>query len=98
MIVRVGGFPWLESSARKATKETMTTPNTDSTTGALVGGVETAGSKPAGPSVRPNEPPIPTKTKNQNIRVSPAVLDAARKDGEELLRELRTSLGGLTQS
>ena len=76
----------------------MTTPNTDSTTGALVGGVETAGSKPAGPSARPNEPPIPTKANNQNIRVSPAVLDAARKDGEELLRDLRTSLGGLTQT
>jgi Mg2+-importing ATPase len=38
------------------------------------------------------------KTKNQNIHVSPAVLDAARKDGEQLLRDLRTSLNGLTQA
>ena len=36
--------------------------------------------------------------KNQNIRVSPAVLDAARKNNEELLPDLRTSLGGLTEA
>jgi P-type Mg2+ transporter len=45
-----------------------------------------------------NEPPVPVKTRNQNIRVSPAVLDAARKDGGELLRDLRTSPAGLTQA
>ena len=66
--------------------------------GPLVNDVGTAGSKLAVPTGHPNEPPIPTKTKNQNIHVSPAVLDAARKDGEELLRDLRTSLGGLTQA
>ena len=76
----------------------MTTPDADSTPGASVNDAGTAGSKPAGPPARPNEPLIPTKTKNQNIHVSPAVLDAARKDGEELLRDLRTSLGGLTQA
>jgi len=64
----------------------------------LVDDAGTAGSKLAGPPARPNEPPIPTKTKNQNIRVSAAVLEAARKDGDELLRDLRTSLGGLTQA
>ena len=36
--------------------------------------------------------------KNQNIHVSPAVLEAARKDGEELLQDLRSSLAGLTQA
>src|ERR1022692_3100552 len=36
--------------------------------------------------------------KQQNIRVAPAVLDAARKDGETLLRDLRTSIAGLTQA
>jgi Mg2+-importing ATPase len=36
--------------------------------------------------------------KQQNIRVSPSVLDAARKDGETLLRDLRTSIAGLTQA
>ena len=42
--------------------------------------------------------PIPTKAKSKNIQVSPAVLDAARTDSEELLRDLRTAPGGLTES
>jgi Mg2+-importing ATPase len=75
----------------------MRTPNADNVTGALVA-ARTADSKFAPPSAGPNERPILTKTKSQNIRVSPAVLDAARKDGEELLRDLRTSLNGLTQA
>jgi Mg2+-importing ATPase len=74
----------------------MTTPNADNATGAEAN-AETPVSKLA-PPFRPNEPPIKTKTKSQNIRVSPAVVDAARKDGEELLRDLRTSLNGLTQA
>src|SRR5665213_2640554 len=76
----------------------MTTPEADNTPGALVEEAGTAGSKLAEPPAHSNEPPIPTKAKNQDIRVSPAVLDAARKGGEELLRDLRTSLGGLTQA
>jgi Mg2+-importing ATPase len=56
------------------------------------------GSNPAGPPSRPNPVPIPSKGKNQHIQVSPAVLAAARKDNEELLRDLRTSLSGLTQT
>jgi len=75
----------------------MTTPNADSAAEALVD-AGTVGPKLAGPPAPPNEPALPTKTKNQNIRVSPAVLDAARKDGEELLRSLRTSPNGLTQA
>jgi Mg2+-importing ATPase len=69
----------------------------DGTAEALVDEAGTAGSKLAEPRVRPNALPIPTKIKNQNIHVSPAVIDAARKDGEELLRDLRTSLSGLKQ-
>jgi Mg2+-importing ATPase len=38
-----------------------------------------------------------TKAKHENIRVSPAVLDAARKDGEPLLQSLRTTATGLSQ-
>jgi Mg2+-importing ATPase len=83
---------------RKAVKETMKTPNAHSAARALVNGAETTGAKRAEPPARPNEPPTPRKTKNQSIRVSPAVLDAARKDGEELLRDLRTSFSGLTQT
>src|SRR6267154_1926072 len=40
--------------------------------------------------------PIPTKGKSRSIQVSPAVLDAARKGSEEVLRDLRTAPGGLT--
>ncbi len=76
----------------------MTIRDADSTAGTLVDPAGMGGSRPAGPSARPNEPPIPSKAKSQNIRVSPAVLDAARKDGEELFRVLRTSPAGLTQS
>jgi Mg2+-importing ATPase len=43
------------------------------------------------------EPPILPKVKHHSIQVSPAVLDAARKDGEELLKSLGTSAAGLTQ-
>ena len=35
--------------------------------------------------------------KHPNIQVSPAVLEAARRDGEQLLRDLKTSLAGLSQ-
>ena len=76
----------------------MTTPDTNSATGALVDDAGTPGSKPAAPPAHPTEPSIPAKSKKQNIRVSPAVLDAARKDGEQLLRDLRTSPAGLTQA
>ena len=78
-------------------EETRTTPEADGTAEALVGEAGAAGSKLAEPPARLNALPIPAKTKNQNIHVSPAVIDASRKDGEELLRDLRTSLSGLTQ-
>lgn len=58
----------------------------------------TTGNEPLGPPTPPIESPITSKTKNQHIRVSPAVVDAARKNSEDLLRDLRTSLDGLTQS
>ena len=76
----------------------MGTPSSNGKAGVLVGDPGAAGSKVTMPPARPDKPPIPTKTKNQNIRVSPAVLDAARKDGEALLRDLRTSAGGLAQA
>ena len=43
-------------------------------------------------------PSPPKSNHNKTIQVSPAVLDAARKDGAELLRDLRTTPAGLTQS
>lgn len=44
-------------------------------------------------------PPLTAKNaKSKNIQVSPAVLDAARRSGDELLQDLRTAPGGLTQT
>jgi Mg2+-importing ATPase len=57
-----------------------------------------AGIDPAGPPPPPDKSPIPAKAKNSNIRVSPAVLDAAGKDGDELLRSLHTTPAGLTEA
>jgi Mg2+-importing ATPase len=42
--------------------------------------------------------PIAAKAKEHHIRVSQDVLDAAAKDGDELLRFLHSGLDGLTQS
>jgi Mg2+-importing ATPase len=42
--------------------------------------------------------PILAKAKQHNIRVSPAILDAAGKEGDELLRSLHSGLDGLTQT
>ncbi len=50
------------------------------------------------PPAHPDEPSIPKNAKSKSIQVSPAVLDAARKGSEELLRDLRTAPGGLTQA
>ena len=75
----------------------MTTPEADSTAEALVDDDGTAGAKLGAPPAHANELALPNKKKTQNIQVSSAVIDAARKDGEELLRNLRTSLSGLTQ-
>jgi hypothetical protein len=44
----------------------------------------------------PDKSPPVAKAKDHNIRVCPAVLDAAGKDGDELLGSLRTSSEGLT--
>src|ERR1700722_8287241 len=72
----------------------MATPDADSTALAERG---VTGSSVPGSTPCPPELPIP-KNARSKIHVSPPVLDAARKDGEELLRELRTSPQGLTQT
>jgi hypothetical protein len=78
------------------TSEAMTTPDIGSAP--LAGSGDGAGSKVPGPSLRPAEPSIPKKAKSKKIQVSPVVLDAARKGGEELLLQLKTAASGLTQS
>jgi Mg2+-importing ATPase len=49
------------------------------------------------PESSPAESPTPKKAKS-NIHVSPEVLHAARKNGDEVLKDLRTAATGLTQS
>ena len=82
----------------------MTTPNPDSTPQA--DNTSIAGPKlmePPLPEVMPSTakaaPPTtpPAKTK-KNIQVSPAVVEAAQKSAEELLRGLRSTPDGLTQT
>jgi Mg2+-importing ATPase len=73
----------------------MTTPDADST--ALAGGAGREGSMLAELPHPPPHPPLLTHA-HHNIQISPAVLEAARKDGEELLRDLRTAPAGLTQA
>ena len=53
---------------------------------------------PPGTPPPPDASPIAAKAKEHNIRVSPAVLDAAAKEGDDLLHLLRTAPGGLTQA
>src|ERR1700710_2195073 len=50
------------------------------------------------PAFRSHEHSIPNDGKAKKIQVSPAVLKAARQSAEELLRDLRSSSGGLTQA
>ncbi|HXJ44755.1 MAG TPA: magnesium-translocating P-type ATPase, partial [Bryobacteraceae bacterium] len=76
----------------------MATRDADSTAKALVNASGTTRSSLARPPASPDELPISAKAKHPNIRVSPAILDAALKDGDELLRYLRTAPGGLTQT
>ncbi len=75
----------------------MTTPDTDSSAEAVV----SAPGKPGAAGVEPlspHEPAVPGKAKSEKIHVSPAVLEAARKDVEEVLQSLRTTAGGLKQT
>jgi P-type Mg2+ transporter len=77
----------------------MTTPDSDSTAERSVNADGIVASSLAAATACPDEPQVrTTKAKNQNISVSPAVLDAAEKEGDELLRSLRTTPGGLTQT
>ena len=76
----------------------MATPDADRTAGASVDEARTPGSRPTAPPSHLTEPSIPARSRKQNIHVSPAILDAARKDTKHLLRDLRTSLAGLREA
>jgi hypothetical protein len=75
----------------------MTTPDTDSAA-PLIDEHPISATGVPGPQARPQElPPTLSKVKSKNFHVSSAVLDAAQKGGEDLLKSLRTTAGGLTQ-
>ena len=75
----------------------MTTADGESARTALANGGGTPGAKASTPPTQSAEPSSPAKAKKQNIRVSPAVVDAASKNGEQVLVDLRTSLNGLSE-
>lgn len=75
----------------------MTTPGTDTSAATLVKNGRDGERGVGEPPVPAVAPAISTKPKAPAISVSPAVLDAARKDGEELLKSLQTTPAGLTQ-
>jgi len=75
----------------------MTAPDADRAAGTLPDDAAvTPNCNAVAPPAHPLLPTFRGQPKKQTIRVSPAVLEAARKDGEELLRDLGTSLAGLT--
>lgn len=72
----------------------MTTPDANSTAGILADDAGTVGSG----FTPPSQGQAAAKTHRQPIGVSPAVLDAARKDRDALLRDVGTSLAGLPEA
>jgi Mg2+-importing ATPase len=77
----------------------MTTPDSDHATAALADvAAATPSPAPAPPPAHPTLPWFRPQAKKQAIHVSPAVLEAARKDGDQLLQDLHTSPGGLTEA
>jgi len=73
-------------------------PVSDAERVASAGGTSTVGTDVEAPPHQPAEPSTLRNSKGKNIQVSPAVLDAARMSGEELLLKLQTLPGGLTQA
>ena len=57
-----------------------------------------AGVGPTGIPAPPGKSSTVAKAKNHNIRVASAVLDAAARDGDALLKSLHTTAEGLTQA
>jgi len=76
---------------------TMTAPDAHGTAETLVK-TPTASARLPGPPAGPQEQPVLPKVKSQNIHVSQAVVEAAQKDGEDLLKSLGTDTAGLTQT
>ena len=76
----------------------MTTPDADRTADVLLRVSAPTGPENSDSGNTPNPPLTPPKAKTQTINVSPAVIDAAVKEGEDVLRDCRTTLSGLAQN
>jgi Mg2+-importing ATPase len=76
----------------------MTAPDTNTALEESAGKGGLAGVGPAGTPAPPDKSSPVANAKNHNIRVSSAVLDAAGKNGDALLRSLHTTPEGLTQA
>src|SRR5665213_1304985 len=77
----------------------MTLPDADNTAVHAATPTGTGDSSASGAPATPSKnPSVGPKAKNHNIQISPAVLDAARKSGDDLLQSLRTTCEGLTQT
>jgi Mg2+-importing ATPase len=76
----------------------MTAPDTNSALEESAVKSGPAGVGPEGTPLPPDKSSPVAKAKNHNIRVSPAVLDAAGKDGDALLQSLHTTPEGLPQA
>ena len=82
--------------AALAGKENMIEPDADSRS--LARGASASSPKAIGSQLGFDKPPTQKHPKSKTIGVSPALIDAAQKEGEEVLRELRTAPSGLTQA
>ena len=74
----------------------MIEPDADSTS--LARGASASSPKAIGSQLGFHKPRIQKHPKSKTIGVSPGLIDAAQKEGEEVLRELRTAPSGLTQA
>jgi Mg2+-importing ATPase len=84
----------------------MTTPDSASNTRPGVSGATATGdgtpkaadAAPVPSASPPGKPPAPGNAPSDAIRVAPAVLDAAGKDADLLLQDLKTTVNGLTDA
>ena len=76
----------------------MTTPDPNHAVEKPAADTNRGAAGPVEPLPPADASPLPVKAKDHNIRVSPAVLDAAGKEGDALLASLRTTPDGLTQA
>jgi Mg2+-importing ATPase len=88
----------LNERSGTSVERAMTAPDTKSGLEESAGKGGSAGVGTAGAPAAPDKSSPVAKANNHNIRISPAVLDAAGKDVDALLQSLHTVPEGLTQA